>query len=215
MALKLYSYWRSSAAYRLRIALAFKGVAYETIAVNIAPGKNEQVGEDFRAINPQMRVPALEADGTVMTQSMAILEWLDEMYPEPSLLPGDAWLRQQIRTAADIIACDIHPLNNLSVLKALRQDIGATDDAVSHWYADWIHRGFAAIEKTAERSNGHKFLFGDTPTLAEICLVPQVYNARRFNVDLTAFPRLTEVDAACLELDAFKQAVPENQPDAT
>ncbi|MEO1405522.1 MAG: maleylacetoacetate isomerase [Pseudomonadota bacterium] len=213
--MKLYSYWRSSAAYRLRIALALKGVAYETIAVNIAPGKNEQVGEDFRAINPQMRVPALEANGTVMTQSMAILEWLDEMYPEPPLLPGDAWLRQQIRTAADIIACDIHPLNNLSVLKALRQDIGATDDAVSHWYADWIQRGFAAIEKSAERSNRHKFLFGDTPTLAEICLVPQVYNARRFNVDLSAFPRLTEVDAACLELDAFKQAVPENQPDAT
>ncbi|MEM7005022.1 MAG: maleylacetoacetate isomerase [Pseudomonadota bacterium] len=212
--MKLYSYWRSSAAYRLRIAMALKGLEFETLAINIAPAASEQTGETFKATNTQMRVPVLDAGNGPMIQSMAILEWLEETYPAPSLLPGNASLRQKIRAFANVIACDIHPLNNLSVLGALRADFAADDAAISNWYADWIHRGFSALEHMAPSNTSHPFLFGDTPTLAEICLIPQVYNARRFNVDLTAFPRLVEVDANCLDLKAFQAALPENQPDA-
>lgn len=208
-AAKLYTYWRSSAAYRLRIAFNLKGLDYESVDVNIAPGADEQLGEKYRALNPQMRVPTLEVDGQRAGQSMAILEWLEETHPQPPLLPHDPWTRLEVRAFADVIACDIHPLNNLSVLKKIREDLGADGDGVNEWYRDWIIRGFNALEETAQARSGHAFLFGDAPTLAEVCLVPQVSNARRFDTDLSSFPRLVEVDARCRELDAFARAEPE------
>ena len=140
---------------------------------------------------------------------MAILEWLEEAHPEPPLLPSDPWQRLNVRAFADVIACDIHPLNNLSVLKSLRENFGADSDAVGEWYRDWILRGFTALETMAAAGKGHAYLFGDAPTLAEVCLIPQVSNARRFETDLSAFPRLVEIDTKCRELDAFAKAEPE------
>jgi maleylpyruvate isomerase len=212
--LKLHGYWRSSAAYRLRIALNLKGLAYEHVSVNIAPVASEQKNPEFTAINPQQRVPVLETEDGMMVQSMAVLEWLEERYPETPILPGGLAERQQARALGDLIACDVHPLNNLSVLTVLRETFGADKQAISRWYADWILRGFAAFEEMiADRADG-AFLFGAQPSIAEICLVPQVYNARRFDVDLSAFPKLVALDAACLVLDAFDKAAPHNQPDA-
>ncbi|KJS36388.1 MAG: maleylacetoacetate isomerase [Hyphomonas sp. BRH_c22] len=209
--LKLYDYWRSSAAYRVRIALNLKGVTYESIPVNIAPGRDEQLQSEYRTINPQMRVPSIEVDDRVIGQSMAIIEWIDESFPGPALLPSDPWKRLQARSFADTIACDIHPLNNLSVLAALRNDFGADDTAITHWYHDWIRRGFSALEVIARDLPSSRFLFGEAPTIAETCLVPQVANAKRFDMDLSAFPRLLEVDAACCQLDAFVRAAPDAQ----
>ena len=207
--IRLYDYWRSSAAYRVRIGLNLKGVPFERLSVNIAPGADEQKSDDYKTINPQMRVPSLELNGKRAGQSMAILEWLEETYPDPSIMPADPWDRLQARSFADTIACDIHPLNNLSVLAALRKDFGADEAAITHWYRDWIHRGFEALEKFAAARKPAKFIFGSVPTIAEIALIPQVYNARRFDVDLSAFPTLVALDAACLELDAFRHASPE------
>ncbi|MCA8893064.1 MAG: maleylacetoacetate isomerase [Hyphomonas sp.] len=211
--IRLHDYWRSSAAYRVRIALNLKGLSYEQVPVNIAPGADEQLSDTYRSVNPQMRVPTLEVDGLKAGQSMAILEWLEETYPEPAILPSDPASRLQARAFADTIACDIHPLNNLSVLAALRQDFGADDAAVTRWYHDWIRRGFQALEGFAAARPGGPFLFGDTPTIAEITLIPQIANARRFNMDLAAFPALVAIDAACSELAAFRKASPEaNKP---
>jgi len=210
--LKLYDYWRSSAAYRVRIALNLKGVPYESIPVNIAPGRDEQLQEAYRAINPQMRVPSIEMDDRVIGQSMAIIEWIDESFAGAALLPSDPWARLKARSFADTIACDIHPLNNLSVLAALRKGFDADDAAVTRWYHDWIRRGFSALEAMAKDLPSRDFLFGDAPTIAEICLVPQVANAKRFEMDLSAFPRLLDVDAVCCRLDAFAHAAPEAQP---
>ena len=201
--LKLYDFWRSSAAYRLRIALNLKGVEFESLPVNIAPGADEQMQEPYRALNPQMRVPAIALDDRIANQSMAILEWLEETYPDPPLLTGDAWRRMEIRAFADTIACDIHPLNNLSVLSRLRESFGADEAAIATWYRSWIVTGFSALETIALRHPGSDFLFGDQPTLAEVCLVPQMYNARRFETDLSPFPKLLEVDAVCREIPAF------------
>jgi len=211
--LKLYGYWRSSAAYRLRIALNLKGVPYEPVSVNIAPAKSAQKEPDFKAINPQMRVPVLETSEGLLIQSMAILEWIEETYSDHPILPKDRYERAACRAFADVIACDVHPLNNLSVLTALKQDLGADKAQVSHWYADWILRGFEALEVSAQQRK-QAFLYGDAPGLAEICLIPQIYNARRFNIDLTAFPALVEIDKACMILEAFEKAAPDNQPDA-
>ena len=210
--IRLYDYWRSSAAYRVRIALNLKGVPYESVPINILPGADEQLTEDYRARNPQMRVPAIEVEGRVAGQSLAIIEWIDETVTGPALLPKDPWQRLQARAFADVIACDIHPLNNLSPLAVLRRDFGADEAAIGTWYRDWILRGFKALEIMAEETKGGPFLFGDTPGLAEIVLVPQVANAHRFETDLTPFPRLVELDANCRSLEAFRQAAPENQP---
>lgn len=207
--IKLHDFWRSSAAYRLRIALNLKGLDYSSTPVNIAPGADEQFRDGYRALNPQMRVPTLEVGGRRSGQSMAILEWLDETYPEPPLLPSDPWARLEVRAFADIIACDIHPLNNLSVLKTLREDLKADADAVNDWYRDWIIRGFTALEEMAQAHKDAAFLFGERPSLADVCLVPQVYNARRYETDLSQFPRLVEVDAACQKIDTFARAAPE------
>ncbi|WP_300376987.1 maleylacetoacetate isomerase [Henriciella sp.] len=207
--LKLYDYWRSSAAYRLRIAFNLKGVEFDSTVVNIAPGADEQMGAPYKSINPQMRVPSIEVDGKAASQSMAILEWIEETWPEPALLPKEPWARLQVRGFADLIACDVHPLNNLSVLGKLREGFGANKEAIAEWYRDWIVRGFTALEAQAERASGHSFLFSDQPGIAEICLVPQMYNARRFETPLEAFPRLVEIDEKCKEIDAFRRAAPE------
>jgi maleylacetoacetate isomerase len=209
--IRLYDYWRSSAAYRVRIALNLKGAAYETVPVIILPGTDEQLTDQYRSVNPQMRVPAIEVDGQVAGQSLAIIEWIDETMPGPALLPKDPWQRLQARAFADIIACDIHPLNNLSPLAVLRRDFGADEAAIKHWYQGWILRGFAALESMASKLAPGPFLFGDTPGVAEIVLVPQVANARRFETDLKAFPRLVALDETCRALEPFKRAAPENQ----
>lgn len=207
----LYDYWRSSAAYRVRIALNLKGVAYEQKSVNLVSG--EQGEADYRnKFNPQGLVPALVIDGAVLTQSLAIIEYLEETRPEPQLLPGDPARRAAVRAMAQAIACDIHPLNNLRVLKYLKGELQKDQAVVGAWYSHWIVEGFSALEQQA---GGSSFLSGSEPGLADICLVPQMYNARRFNVDLDPFPQLLAIDEACRALTAFEAAQPENQPDAT
>lgn len=210
----LYDFWRSSAAYRVRIALNLKGIGADRVEIDITPGTDAQLSPHYRAVNPQMRVPALSVDGGVIGQSLAILEYLDERYPQPPLLPGDALQRARIRAFADTIACDIHPLNNVSVLGELRHRFGADGETIRSWYASWIAKGFTALETLAGQAGRGRFLFGPVPTLAEVCLVPQVYNARRYEVDLSPYPRLVEVDAAARELPAFAAAAPERQPGA-
>ena len=205
--LKLYDYWRSSASYRMRIALNLKQIAYESEEISLHPDHLAQNSDAYRAINPQMRVPSVEIDGRVFGQSMALIEWLEETKPNPALLPSDPLERLSARAFADIVACDIHPLNNSSVLKYLREEFAADAETVGAWYGTWITRGFEALEALAPQQGA--FLFGDTPGLAEVCLIPQIYNAKRFNVDVSAFPRLLEVDAACAQIPAFANAAPE------
>lgn len=206
--IRVYDYWRSSASYRVRIALNLKGAEFETIQVNIAPGTNEQLGDAYRSKNPQMRVPAIEVDGQFVGQSMAILEWIEETMRGPSILPSDPVKRLQARAFADTIACDIHPLNNLSVLQQLRTSFAADDTAITHWYHDWIRRGFDALESQVDSVNPDGFLFGGAPTIAEITLVPQIYNAQRYDMDLSAYPALMAIADKCLSLPAFRDAAP-------
>lgn len=211
MALVLHNYWRSSASYRVRIALNLKGLDYAQVTHDLRTGAQRAPG--YKALNPQGMVPALEADGAVLTQSPAILEWLEERYPAPALLPADADSRAVVRAMAALIACDIHPLNNLRVLSALRETFAATPEQVSGWIARWISDGFAALEDMIARHGG-RFAFGDTPTLADCCLVPQVYSAERFGVDLAPYPRLRAAVEAALTLPAVATAHPARQPDA-
>jgi maleylacetoacetate isomerase/maleylpyruvate isomerase len=207
--MKLYSYFRSSAAFRVRIALNLKGIAYDIIPINLL--KDEQAGAAYSAVNPQQRVPALDTGGTVLIQSPAILEYLDEVYPEPPLLPMGALQRARIREVAAIIACDIHPLNNLGPLRYLKRELGHDQAQIDEWYAHWIREGFDAVERRLEPG---PYAFGSRPGLADIHLVPQIYNARRLNVPLDRYPRIVSVGSACDKLDAFRKAAPENQPDA-
>ena len=207
----LYGYWRSSASYRVRIALAVKGLAHEQVAVNLAQGA--QTGVGFKLLNPQGFVPYLIDDTAGLNQSLAIIEYLDEVYPDPPLLPGDALARARVRGAALQIACDIHPLNNLRVLKYLRAEMGQEQDAVDTWYRHWVEEGFSALEEIAERATG-AYLFGDTVTLADICLVPQMWNARRLQADIARFPALVAIDTRLNALAAVAAARPEAQPDA-
>ena len=207
----LHGYWRSGAAYRVRIALALKGLAYETQGHDLRTGA--QKAADYVALNPQGMVPALQIDGAVLIQSPAILEWLEETPPQPPLLPSDPLSRARVRAMAALIACDIHPLNNLRVGKSLREDFGADQAAVDAWAARWIVPGFTALEALIER-DGQGWCFGDTPTLADACLIPQIYSAHRFNVPLEAFPRLLAIDAAAQAHPAFIAAHPARQPDA-
>jgi len=206
---KLYTYFRSSAAYRVRIALNLKGVPYESLAVNLLKG--EQQGEGYTAINPQGRVPALDTGDAVLIQSPAILEYLDEVHPEPPLLPVGALNRARVRAVASIVGCDIHPLNNLCVLRYLKNKLGQEQSAIDEWYAHWIRQGFEVIEDMIEPG---PFAFGSRVTLADVYLVPQIFNARRFNVPMDAFPRIAAVEAACAAHKAFQDAAPERQPDA-
>ncbi|HEX2654383.1 MAG TPA: maleylacetoacetate isomerase [Xanthobacteraceae bacterium] len=210
--MKLYSYFRSSAAYRVRIGLNLKGLAYEMASIHLTKDGGRQFGTEYRGINPQMRVPSLVLDdGQVLTQSMAILDYLDEVYPEPSLLPQDPVSRARVRAISQIIACDIHPINNLAPLKYIKNQLGHDQDAVNAWYTHWVVTGFEAIEALI---NPGPFTLAAQVTMADICLVPQVYNAQRFNISLDRFPKIAAVNAACLKLPAFDKARPENQPDA-
>jgi maleylacetoacetate isomerase len=209
---KLYSYFRSSAAYRVRIALNLKGLPYEMVPVHLTKDGGQHRKPDFVAINPQMRVPALAlSSGEVITQSLAIIEYLDEVYPEPQLLPADALARAKARSIAQLIACDIHPLNNTSPLRYLKHQLKHEQPEIDAWYHHWVREGFAALE--AMLGPG-PYACGAQVTVADLCLVPQVANARRLKVALEAFPKIVAVDAACLKLPAFDKARPENQPDA-
>jgi maleylacetoacetate isomerase len=209
---KLYSYFRSSAAFRVRIALNLKGIAYETASVHLVKDGGHNRRPEFRAINPQMRVPTLITDaGETLIQSLAIIEYLDETRPQPPFLPKDPIARAKVRALADLIACDIHPLNNTSPLRYLKNTMGHDQSALDAWYHHWVLEGFEALEALIAPGT---FLYGDTVTLADICLVPQVFNARRLKVPLDKFPKILAVDAACMKLPAFDRARPENQPDA-
>lgn len=210
--MKLYSYFRSSAAYRARIALNLKGIAYETVPVHLTRGGGEQHAPAFRAVNPQKRVPALALEtGDVLLQSLAIIEYLDEVHPEPPLLPKDPVARAHVRAIAQIIACDIHPLNNTSTVTYLRGPLTADEKAVGDWYRHWIIAGFEAVEALIKPG---PYAFGAAITVADICLVPQVFNARRFQVPLDRFPGTIAATAAAAALPAFEAARPERQPDA-
>jgi len=214
---KLYTYFRSSAAYRVRMALNYKSIPYEMEPVHLVRDGGQHKTPAYRAVNPQMRVPSLELDdGTVIVQSPAILEYLEEVHPEPALLPVDPAARAKVRAVAAVIGCDIHPLNNLCVLNYLKGELGNDQDTVNRWYDHWITEGFAAVEAliAPNGASSGRFACGDTPSLADVYIVPQVFNARRFNVPLDAYPTIQAVDAACAEIPAFADAAPGNQPDA-
>jgi maleylacetoacetate isomerase len=204
----LYDYFRSSASYRVRIALNLKGVEYEQRPVNLASGA--QKDEAFRQLNPQGLVPMLEIDGHRLTQSLAIIVYLDQRFPEPPLMPADLVDSARVRSLAMAVACDIHPLNNLRVLKYLRGNLGVSEEAKDEWYRHWVEEGLAALEEMA-RPHAGTFLFGDAPTIADICLVPQLYNARRFSVPLTDYPTLRRADETASAHAAFAAAHPDRQ----
>jgi maleylpyruvate isomerase len=209
---QLYTYFRSSAAYRLRVALNFKELTSEVISIHLQKDGGQHKKPEYRAVNPQMRVPALRLDsGEVLTQSLAIIEYLDEIDPEPPLLPRDPVERAKVRALAQLIACDIHPLNNLAPLRYLKNELGQEQAKIDAWYHHWILEGFTALETMVRPG---PYAFGSAVTLADVCLVPQVYNARRLKVPLERFPNIVAIDAACAKLAAFERARPENQPDA-
>ena len=209
---KLYTYFRSSAAYRVRIALNLKGLSSEMISIHLQKQGGLNKKPEYRAVNPQMRVPALQLDsGDVLIQSLAIIEYLDEVHPKPPLLPRDPLERAKVRALAQMIACDIHPLNNTSPLRYLKHQLGQDQAKIDAWYHHWILEGFEPLETMLRPA---PYAFGGEVTLADICLVPQVYNARRLKVPLDRFPKIVAVDAACAKLGPFEQARPENQPDA-
>ncbi|MBI1906033.1 MAG: maleylacetoacetate isomerase [Rhodocyclales bacterium] len=211
--MKLYTYYRSSAAYRVRIALNLKGLPWEAVPVHLARG--EQHRDDYRGVNPAGLVPALEVDGHLLTQSLAIIEYLDEVHPEPSLLPGDALVRARIRALAQSVACDIHPINNLRVLQYLTGELGVSDTRKNAWYRHWVELGLESIERMlAAAPQTGRYCVGDTPTLADVCLVPQVYNARRFDCRTDHIPNVMRIVAQCEILDAFRRAAPGEQADA-
>ncbi|MGC2854342.1 maleylacetoacetate isomerase [Novispirillum sp. DQ9] len=213
--MKLYSYWRSSTSYRARIALNLKGLDYEIVPVHLLRDGGEHRKADYMALNPQGILPTLVDGATVLTQSLAIVEYIDETHPTPPLLPADAAGRARVRAFSQAVACEIHPLTNLRVLKHLTGVLGHSEDDKLAWYRHWTAEGLRALE---EMVAGHPatgtFVHGDAPTLADLCLVPQMYNARRFSIDLTPYPTLVRIDEACRALPAFAQAAPEAQPDA-
>lgn len=213
MATTLYAYFRSSASWRVRIALAYKDLPYELVPVHLLRDGGEQNGAAFRALNPQGLVPCLVEDGRVLTQSLAICEYLDERHPQPPLLPASAADRAQVRALSQAIACDIHPLDNLRVLQYLRHALGQSKDRVDAWYRHWIEVGFQALETELVRAGAGRHCFGDAVTLADICLVPQVANARRLAVDLAHFPSIVRIDAHLTALPAFVASAPARQPD--
>lgn len=211
--MKLYNFFRSGTSHRLRIALNLKGLNPEYVAVDL---RNEQhLRDEFRLINPQQLVPALELDdGEILIQSPAIIEWLEEKYPAPPLLPAGTHARARVRALAAIVGCDIHPINNRRLLEHLRHDLGADEDAVNAWCGKWISAGFDAIETLLAADNVRQgFCYGDAPTIADVYLVPQVESARRFKVDLSRWPSILRVDALCAPLEPFRRAAPATQPD--
>jgi len=213
--MKLYNYFRSSASFRVRIALALKGLDYEYASVHLLQGGGQQFAAEFRAMNPAALVPVLDDDGTVLTQSLAIIEYLDETRPLPPLLPKDAAGRARVRALALAIACEIHPLNNLRVLAYLSQTLGVSDEQKNAWYRHWVETGLAAVEAMlASDPRTGTCCHGDSPTLADICLVPQIFNAQRFKARLDHVPTVMRIHEHCLGLPAFARSVPALQPDA-
>ncbi len=213
--MKLFSYWRSSAAWRVRIALSWKGIPHGTIPVHLVRDGGQQHSESYREVNPQERVPALEDDGRVYSQSLAIVEYLEETHPEPPLLPVDFAGRAIVRQMALAVACEIHPLQNSGVLAYLRGPLGQGDGPVADWVRHWIGLGFKALEELARRhGDGEKYLHSKAVSMADVCLVPQMYNARRYHLDLRPYPALVAIDAHLMTLPAFSTTRPEAQPDA-
>jgi maleylacetoacetate isomerase/maleylpyruvate isomerase len=210
--MKLHSFFRSSASYRVRIALNLKGLSYEYATVHLRRGGGEQFAAAFRALNPQGLVPVLEDGGLCLTQSLAILEYLEETHPAPALLPRAAGDRARVRALALSIACDLHPLNNLRVLNYLTE-LGIDEPAKAEWYRHWVELGLAAIEAELAGTNAGQFCHGDSPSMADCCLVPQLYNARRFGCSLSSYPTLVSIEKNCNRLTAFRDAAPEKQPD--
>jgi maleylpyruvate isomerase len=209
---KLYSYFRSSAAYRVRIALNLKGLAYEIVPVHLVKDGGHNKRPEYRAVNPQMRVPTLvTASGDVLLQSLAIIEYLEETHPDPPLLPKEPAARAHARALADIVACDIHPLNNIGPLRYLKHEMHQEQGAIDTWYRHWVITGFEALEALVHPG---PYACGDTVTIADVFLVPQVNNARRLKAPLEKFPKIVGIESACLKLAAFDRARPENQPDA-
>lgn len=212
--MQLYSYFRSSAAYRVRIALNLKGLSYEYKPVHLLKDGGQQLSPEYRRLNPNALVPSLVDGDQVLTQSLAIIEYLEELHPQPPLLPADPAGRARVRAIAQTIACDIHPLNNLRVLKYIKGTLGASEEAKNEWYRHWVQQGLAALEAMLDSPATGRYCHGDTPTLADLCLVPQMANARRFDCDLSRVPTLVRIDAACRALPAFADAAPDKQPDA-
>lgn len=213
--MKLYTYFRSSAAYRVRIALNMKGLAWEAVPVHLLRNGGEQLSQEYRQVHPGAMVPALDDDGTILTQSLAIIEYLDEVHPQAALLPADPLGRARVRSLSQTVACDIHPLNNIRVLRYLTHTIGVDEDSRKTWYLHWLKEGFDALEaQLAGSSETGTFCHGETPTMADCCLVPQVFNARRFDLDMAAYPTITRIDEACMTLEPFADAQPARQPDA-
>jgi maleylpyruvate isomerase len=213
--MKLYTFFRSSASYRVRIALNLKGITYEQAPSHLRRGGGEQLTATYRAVNPQALVPALEDDGRIFTQSLAIIEYLDEKQPKPPLLPAAAADKALVRSMAMIIACEVHPIQNLRVLNHVKKEYKQTDDQVNRWAQHWIELGLSALEQMigAQARRG-RFCFDDTPTLADICLIPQLGNARRYGCELSNFPAILDIEKNCMALAAFANAAPEKQPDA-
>jgi maleylacetoacetate isomerase len=211
--LRLYGYWRSSASYRVRIALEWKGLDFEYVPVHLVRSGGEQYSAEYRALNPQSRVPALETPDGVLTQSMAIMEWLEEVYPEPALLPRKPGERARVRALAQIMVADVQPLQNTSVTRFLQGTLNVDDAALKIWLREWVARGLRTFEEMLAPGGGD-FCVGDAPTLADVCLVPQCHSARRFGVDPTVYPRIAHIERACAQLPAFQSAAPDRQPDA-
>jgi len=213
--MKLYSYFRSSAAYRVRIALNLKGLAYEYAPIHLLRDGGQQLKPDYRKLNPDGIVPTFIDGDNILTQSLAIIEYLDETHPEPALLPGTPLDRAFVRSVALQIACEIHPVDNLRILKYLKHTLKVGDEAKDTWYRHWLESGFESLEKRlANDSRVGKLCFGDAPTLADLCLVPQVYNARRFNLDMSRYPTIERIADHAAQIDAFARAAPGQQPDA-
>src|SRR5262245_13133075 len=214
--MKLYNYFRSSAAYRTRIAFNLKGVPYETVDVDLRAPASDQQRPDYRSVNPQALVPALSVEDTTIAQSLAIIEYLDETHPDPPLMPRSPVNRARVRAMALAIACDMHPLNNLRILNYLRSPLGHDEETVNAWYRHWIAQGFRGLEEDVKRLSGDgRHMFGKNVTVADVYIVPQMYNARRFNCDIEPYPTLRSICAHLETLPAFAKAVPEAQPDAS